>query len=252
MKVSGYLRVLPAFSLLLAIALFAPAAAQTPTMAPPAPLTLVPTEHVWASTEVASGRDGFPYLYAFHITGDKAGAGRTEYTIADLARVAVSKHVGIMVFGEGSGMANANGLVPIRTYSLGKVMAVLHPEWPPADPTIDISLHPGDHIQRANAADAILPVELRDAIAEFMQKTDHVAVPKIATMIVQTADGKRKPGILVSPNLARDGFATEADWGTALGRIEWFLPPTVIAIRPPAEPSRFATLFAPVEPLVAK
>jgi len=92
MKISRYGRVLLQCLLLLAVAIISPAAAQTPDSARPAPLALVPSEHVWASTEVASGRDGFPYIYAFHTTADKATAGYCRSFRNIVRRLPTARH----------------------------------------------------------------------------------------------------------------------------------------------------------------
>jgi hypothetical protein len=235
--------------LCLALGLMArsPLSAQT-TSALPDPPRVVPTDHLWAgSTDaVTVARDRFPYIIAFRPNAAVARTGLKEFTVAELAQLAFSKHAGLLVFGE-----TVNGLVPITPYSLGTVWAIIHDKSQLRDTTTDVSVVLGDIMLIGTPSIETLPREVRDAAADYMRTTDHVEDPKIAMIVRKAADGTVKPGYIVAPNLPRSGFDSDEAWNAELKRIEWFLPPTVIAIRPPREPL-FDTWFRNVKVLDAK
>ena len=193
------------------------------------------------------GPDGFPYIGAFpaKIVGDRFPALR-EFKPRELAQLALAKHAGIAVY------VQLQKDHPLYAFSLGAVSAITTNTWQPYETAKPSPLQPEDHLMVGTPSQNSLPPELRRAIAEYMRTNDHVAVPKIATIVIKRASGEyQQPPWQMAANLRRSDFPTEAAWDAELRRVNWFIPPPYNPIRPPPTDTAFAVWFdivAPVAP----
>jgi hypothetical protein len=193
---------------------------------------------------VASGPDGFPYVAAFPAQVAAAIPGLEEYQPRDLAQRALAKHAGIAVY------VRALKDRPLYVFSLGAVAAIATGTWQPYDVSTPIGLQPGEHLMVGTPSQDALPVELRRAIADYMRANQHVGAPKIALIAVKTASGQyRPPPWSMAANLRRSDFPTQSAWETELHRLEWFIPPRYIMVRPPLTDAGFAVWFDVVQPV---
>jgi len=161
----------------------------------------------------------------------------------ELAQVALAKHAGVAVY------ARSTNEPPAFVFSLGAVTAIATDTWQPYDTTTPIGLVPGDQLFVGTPSVDVLPAELRHAIADYMRTNDHVQTPKIALVAVKNASGEFRPPWEMAPNLRRSDFPTESAWIEEGHRVEWFIPPRYVAIRPPLTDARFDAWFNAVQPL---
>jgi hypothetical protein len=239
----------PAFSFLaiyfaLLIASTFPANAQLASEREDIPRRLQ-TELVWSTAQAAIGPDRFRYLFAYRARPATA-LDMAQFPMKELARTALAQHAGIAVF------ETLNAAKAYWVFPLGVVSTMAVGAWQQTDRTSDIGVQPGEELLIGTPSIEALPRQLRDAIAEYMSVTDHVAVPKIATIVAVGNKRPRSAAFMMVANLSRWNFASEATWMEEAHRIDWFLPPPYIGVRLPTNGKAreaFSLLFGMVLPL---
>jgi hypothetical protein len=240
----------------LAFALVAICCALVTTPAPPAHAQLaserediprrLQTERVWSTAQVAIGPDRFRYLVAYR-SRPATAVNVAQFPMKELARTALAQHAGIAVY-ESSDTAKAYWVFP-----LGVVSTIATGAWQRTDGTSDINFRRGEELLIGTPSFETIPRQLRDALAEYMRINDHVAVPKIATIIALGNKRPRSAAFMMMPNLSRSDFASRAAWIEEGHRIDWFLPPPYIGVRPTNDDEKaikaLPLLFATVLPL---
>jgi hypothetical protein len=192
---------------------------------------------------VSLGPDRFPYVSAFRAGSETANTDAKRYAMPELAQLALSRHAGIAVY------ERSKTERPLWVFSLGAVAALAKGEWQPYDRTTSIAVGAGESLVTGTPSLDALPAELRRAIAEYMRTTDGVATPKVALIGVKDAASSYERRTFMAPNLPRSAFPSDELWAEALHRIEWFIPPQFIAVRPPPAPDRFDAWFRVVQPV---
>jgi hypothetical protein len=191
----------------------------------------------------ARGPDGYPYVYAYRVK--ESDADRTVATpVRDLAKSALDSAFGLAVFEKHSDTK------PLWVFSAGAVADVARGRWNPdtggALPNMNA---PGTRIMFGTPSLEMIPVPLRRAIAAHMRTVENVDEPKIVLIMVKGPSGDYDDRRYVAPNIRRSAYASETAWLNALHRVEWYLPPSLISIRPPPGDTGFDRYFDIVHPI---
>ncbi|MGD0051531.1 MAG: hypothetical protein ABSD03_06885 [Vulcanimicrobiaceae bacterium] len=205
------------------------------------PLRLI-GETFHSDGSVFVGPDRFPYVAGIQ-TPSADDPSATRLTMVQLAQLALAKHAGIAIY------EHARTESSVWVFSLGSVALLAQGKWQNYDPNPAPTPGPGDHVLTGTPSLEILPPELRLAVAEYMRTNDHVESPKIVLIIIRQESGQVRQPFMMAPNLPSTMFPTQASWYEELHRIEWFIPPTVDAVRPPVSPEAFEFWFRVVKPL---
>jgi hypothetical protein len=206
-----------------------------------APAHLV-RDAVRSDAKIVRFPNGFPYVAA--VVTNEAVDNKLVYSMAALAQIAVAKGAGIVVYDP----AISNDK-PVWGFPLGAVTLIARNIWVPrvsGPPPVAL---PGEHLVARTPTRDELPLELRNAIDQYMRTADGIETPKIALLTIVSASGGSSSPTMMMPNLPSTGFADSASWLRALNQIEWFVPGNELFVQPPVDPAAFTALFHDVAPV---
>jgi hypothetical protein len=201
------------------------------------------TETVFSTGEVRAGQDRFPYVYAYRSQPSGVDAAAHAYPMRELARAALEKAAGIVVYEQSSSETK-----PVWVFWGGAVADLADGRWNP-DTKQEMPKLDGAQVTIGTPSLQTIPAPLRRAIAEHMRTDYRIATPKIAMIVMRDASGKYDGRYYVTPNVRRSEYETTLAWREVLHRIEWWIPPSLVAFLPPTSDEKFDPLFAVVRPL---